>query len=394
MPNTGLPLATSLLDHRHGIFAGRGRIAGAVGQQDAIGVAGQDLLGRRGGRQHGGAGADAGQGAQDVALDAIVQHHDLVLRLAGLGVALRPAPQALVEGEGLQAGGVLGEVEAHDTGPGPGPIDQGVQVEAALRIMGDHRVRHAPLADRQGQLAGVDAGQRHHAAPLQPAAQVGVGAPVGRRGRHVAEDRPARGRLRARAELLDVFEVDPDIADVREGEGHDLGHVRGVGQDLLVAAHRGVEADLAHRLADRAGAIALQDGPVRQREHAGGSGHQRLGHGGGPPRIRDDSYSRKTAGRSLAPPAAQTAAYLGGQGRAVNPAPARRERKDTPRRHPGRPERPSREPGVQAVRLPWAPALRFAAAGVTIGGDRAPSDRAHVTNPPPRASLPSNGGDA
>jgi hypothetical protein len=51
-------------------------------------------------------------GAQDVALDPVVEDHDFVLGLAGLGVAFRPGPQALVEGERLQAGGVLGQVQA------------------------------------------------------------------------------------------------------------------------------------------------------------------------------------------------------------------------------------------------------------------------------------------
>jgi hypothetical protein len=41
------------LDHRHGIGAGGGRVAGAVRQEDAIGVQRQHLFGRGGGRQHG-----------------------------------------------------------------------------------------------------------------------------------------------------------------------------------------------------------------------------------------------------------------------------------------------------------------------------------------------------
>ena len=134
-------------------------------------------------------------------------------------------------------------------------------------------VRHAVLADRAGQGAGVDAGQADDAAPLHPGRQVGVGAPVGRRGGDVAEDRAAGGASRRRARhLLDVLDVGPDVADVREGEGDDLGHVGGVGQDLLVAGHGGVEADLAHRLADRADADPLQDGPVGQRQDAGAPG--------------------------------------------------------------------------------------------------------------------------
>ncbi len=149
--------------------------------------------------------------------------------------------------------------------------------------MGHHAVRHALLADPAGEGAGVDPGQRHHAAALQPAVEVAVGplrAPVGRAGRHVAEDRPPGGGLGPRAELLDVLDVDADVADVGKGEGHDLGHVGGVGQDLLVAGHGGVEADLAQRLADRADAHAFEHRAVGEREHPGGAGGDGSGHGG------------------------------------------------------------------------------------------------------------------
>ena len=50
---------------------------------------------------------------------------------------------------------------------------------------------------------------------------------------------------------LVVLGVHPDVADVREGEGDDLPGVGGIGHDLLVAGHRGVEAELADRDARR-----------------------------------------------------------------------------------------------------------------------------------------------
>ncbi len=82
---------------------------------------------------------------------------------------------------------------------------------------------------------------------------------------------------------LDVFAVGADVADVREGEGDDLPGVGGIGHHLLVAGHRGVEADLAHRGADVAETAAPDDGAVGQNEdsrrilglcrRAGGVGH-------------------------------------------------------------------------------------------------------------------------
>ena len=44
MPNSGLPVSSSCLDHRHRIFAGRGRIAGAVGEEEAVGLVRHHLV--------------------------------------------------------------------------------------------------------------------------------------------------------------------------------------------------------------------------------------------------------------------------------------------------------------------------------------------------------------
>ena len=56
---------------------------------------------------------------------------------------------------------------------------------------------------------------------------------------------------------------------MRESEGDELPGVGGIGEDFLVAGHRGVEADLADRLAFRAEAEALQHGPVGKHEERG-----------------------------------------------------------------------------------------------------------------------------
>ena len=84
---------------------------------------------------------------------------------------------------------------------------------------------------------------------------------------------------------LDVLDVGPHIAHVREGEGHDLGHVGGIGEDLLVAGHGGVEAQLPNRLADMAESLPPDDRAIREHQYArrvrrlrvrrGGSGHGR-----------------------------------------------------------------------------------------------------------------------
>ena len=137
------------------------------------------------------------------------------------------------------------------------------------RIVDDHRVRHALLADEAGQRARVDAGDADDAARLQPGVEVARGAVVRRLGDVGLDDAAAHAGGRRHVDRLDVLVVDADVADVREGEGDDLPGVGGVGQDLLIAGHRRVEADLADGLAGRADAVTLDRGAVGEHEERG-----------------------------------------------------------------------------------------------------------------------------
>ncbi|MGY4482600.1 hypothetical protein ACVWWR_001791 [Bradyrhizobium sp. LM3.2] len=69
---------------------------------------------------------------------------------------------------------------------------------------------------------------------------------IGDRG---AQDHAARAGRRGHVHRLDVVVVGADVADMRKGEGDELAGIGGIGEDLLVAGHRGVEADLADGLA-------------------------------------------------------------------------------------------------------------------------------------------------
>ncbi|MNT00812.1 hypothetical protein D3C72_1352560 [compost metagenome] len=276
-----LAAGDQLLDFRHGVGAGRGRVARTVGQDHAVGIAGQDVLGRGRRRHHGDLHAGRGQGAQDVALHAVVDDHHRLGAGFRLGVAGRPVPDALGPFKGLGRRGVLGQIQADQALPVARLGHQGVQVELALGVVGDDGVRGALVADDLGQGAGVHTGQADHAARLHPAVEAAGGAPVGRLGRNVAEYGAAGRALGRRADLLDVFVVHADVADVGEGEGQDLAHVGGVGQDFLIARHRGVEDHLAEDRADGADADALQDSAVSEREDASGAGQNLGRHGAG-----------------------------------------------------------------------------------------------------------------
>jgi hypothetical protein len=145
-----------------------------------------------------------------------------------------------------------------------------LDVEDAVGRMRDHRMRRAEVADARRQRARVDAGERDDPAPLQPVLEALGGAVAGRRGHVGAEDRAHRAGARGRRQVLDVLAVRPDIADVREGEGDDLPGIGRIGQDLLVARERGVEAHFADGASGRPEAAPLDHRAVREHEQGRG----------------------------------------------------------------------------------------------------------------------------
>src|SRR5262249_42470859 len=64
--------------------------------------------------------------------------------------------------------------------------------------------------------------------------------------------------------------IGADVADVRERKGDDLPGVGRIGQDLLIAGDRGVEADLADRVRRRAEAAPPEHRAVGENQRAGG----------------------------------------------------------------------------------------------------------------------------
>ncbi len=86
------------------------------------------------------------------------------------------------------------------------------------------------------------------------------------------QDHAARAGRRREVHRFDVFLVGADIADVGEREGDDLPGIGGIGEDLLIAGHRGVEADLSDRTPARTEADAFEHSAVGEHQDGGGSG--------------------------------------------------------------------------------------------------------------------------
>ena len=97
------------------------------------------------------------------------------------------------------------------------------------------------LTQGDGQRAGVDVAEAGNAGSPENVLERAVRPLVRRLAEVVTDD----DRARMDPGRLVLARVDPVVADVRAGEDDDLPGVAGIGQDLLVAGHPGVEDDLA-----------------------------------------------------------------------------------------------------------------------------------------------------
>ena len=256
------------------------RVAGAVGQEDAVRLERQYLLGRGLRRHHRDAAAAAGQHAQDVALDAEVVGHHVPAGLGLFAVAAVQRPLGLRPGVGLVHRHFPRQIQpAHAGGGGSTGHRLGhlVLADGSARLEGDDAPVLGTLAAQHArQAAGVDAGDGHQALVTQVVGQVTRGAEVGRAQRQVLDHQSGSMRLRG----LDILVVDPVATNVRIGQRHDLSAIAGICQDLLVTGQCGVEDHFADGVAGRTHGMANEVRAVCKCEQRGGQdGKQRTAPG-------------------------------------------------------------------------------------------------------------------
>ena len=265
----GWQAALHELSRRRDRVAAGLRIARSIAEEEPVGCELQHLDGRGPGRHHGQPAAPARQHAQDVALDAEVERHHVQAR-RGLPAETRLAartgqlPFGLGPLVGLGRADDAGQVEPGHARRGASTRDRVGAVACCQGLAQRQRKNAAVLcaarAQDAGQLARVDAGDRHRAFVAQVPPQSACAAEVRGARRNVAHDQP--GHLhRAR---FDVLFVDPRIADVRIGQRDDLAAVARVGEDFLVAGHRGIEDHFTGRVAGGANRHAFETGSRRQ----------------------------------------------------------------------------------------------------------------------------------
>ena len=244
-------------------------VAGAVGQEDAVGLVLERLRRRRLRRHHRHLAAAARQHAQDVLLDAEVVRHHMVLARGLRAVARAERPLGLGPFVRRDFADDFGEVEPRHARCRPCLRDRIIDV-----LRGDRRacgqgddapVLRAGRSQHASQAARVDVRDRHGAFALQVLRQGHRAAKARLENRQVLDDQAGRVNL-AR---LDVFGVDPVVADVRIRQRDDLPAVARVGENFLVAGQRGVEHHFAGGLAGGTDRCAFENGAVCECEESG-----------------------------------------------------------------------------------------------------------------------------
>ena len=288
------------------VVAGLG-IARAVRQEYTVGFERQRFFGRSLRRQHGELAAPAREHAQDVVLHAVVIGDDVIFRRCRCPVPCAQRPLGLIPLIGLVATDHFREVHAGQAGEGArlpkrkGFVDLASHQAATLRAF---------VAQDAGEFAGIDSGNRRDVLIAQVTGQVLAHAEIARADRQIADDQSGGEDL----VRLGVFRIDADIADVRIGQRDDLPAIRRIGQDFLIAGHRGVEHHFTGCMGLRADRIPAEYRAVGEHEYGGltvEGRQERL------PEMRFQRYTWK-AGEAHAPPAFIWSAIIDERRRSFN----------------------------------------------------------------------------
>ena len=235
--------AADQLSHHGDLVDERFGIAGAVGEQHAVELA--QLVGFHGVREHGDRRTRAGQPSKYRAFAAVVDDGDA--RPSGVGVDVRFGSRHCRRKRAARHQRVR-------------TCNRGRLFDGASAGDG-HASQRPGLAQLEHERAGVDAAERDDPALVQPVRPAG---PACLTHQHGARMRPGGFGAALR---------DPVVADHRGREADELLSKARVGDDLLVAGHRGGEDRFADRESVGGDRLAAEDGAVFEREEAG---HRRL----------------------------------------------------------------------------------------------------------------------
>ena len=221
------------------------RVAGAVGDEQAIRVHGHHFLDGNRPRNDGHFTPPGVQTADDVVLDAAVNGHNAVLWICTGGY-----PRGFRTHHGNLIGGQSGGAHFRKAGDAGG-----------LRVH-NQRLAGTLVPDVAGKAAGVHTGDAHNVILDHHVFQCPRGAEIGRLAVEFPDDQTADGG----SVRLIVFIAHAVITDQGVGHDHSLRGVGRVRENFLIAHHGGVEHQLHQRVPFGAEAVAVKLGAILQND--------------------------------------------------------------------------------------------------------------------------------
>ena len=235
-------------------------VAGAVREEDAVGLESEHIFGRGLCGDDGHAAAFVGEHAQDIFLDAVVVGDDVQVGAGDDFVGVERVGTILLPLVAVFGGDDAGEVGAVHFGDGAGLFDEDVGVGFDG---GDDAAHDAVGAEMADEGAGVDLGDDRDVVVLEVFVGNATRAPVGGVYGKFAGD--------------EAFDVGPGgfvvrgvgavVADLGIGEDDNLAGVGGIGEDLLITSQRCIENDFSAAFTLGAVAFARKDAPVFERKN-------------------------------------------------------------------------------------------------------------------------------
>ncbi len=218
-------------------------IAGTVGKKNAVGLLGENFFGGRSAGQHRDLASLIVKMPRNIPLHPKIQRHDMRtlpfrFALSACPIEMRPLADRLAPVAGHLGEDFADEVATNESGARLGFGDEAGVVEVLGR---DDASQGASGTDTPHQCPGVDRFDRDDAPFFEELAERSLRSKIAGHPAMFADNEA--GQMGAAA--FEVVFVDAVVADLRVRHGHDLATVAGIGEDLLVAGHRGVETDFA-----------------------------------------------------------------------------------------------------------------------------------------------------
>jgi hypothetical protein len=246
-------------------------IAGAVGEENTVGLHGEDIFGRGLRGDDGDIAMMVDEQAQDVLLDAEVVGDDFVAAVfalrAGFAHLLGPGRASEVDGAFVPGVGLLARDAGSEflTGHAGELLGFKDELIGGRAVGGNDTAQGADFANVTNQGARVDIPDDRNFVAVQVELGGFRGAPIGRDLGELAHDE----RFDVRMGGFFVVEVGADVADVRISEADDLPGVTGIGENFLITGEAGIKNDFTAAARDGAGGAAIKDAPVFQGEYGG-----------------------------------------------------------------------------------------------------------------------------